>query len=515
VRVHADDRSARSAVAVDARAYTVAHHVVFAPNEYSPHSARGRHLLSHELAHVVQQEGNSTSALQRTCGDRDIAIRVGNRSDCTDHFDNTFLAGFRSFKFNINCDDFAPGEDTALTSFVASLPATTTLEIHGFASADGPRTFNEDLGCARASAAFSLLTTPSPPGFAGIPSSRVTAVVNHGPVRSAGSAANVRSVVIRTTGAPSPSPAPPAPPAPGTLQTVTIPAHIRGLATPTAMTQDRIPPRVNTRVDVVFAGTPDLSAPVTLSVDGTGGGNGSATINGSPNFSFALSGTETVNLRGVDQTTPGKAGNLKLVARQHGTLVAQSNGFSVSSIPQNMSFTFAHLATAADCTAPGMAGCRGIVINYAWSSDSTVNADLDQALHSERVQAIALTGFFAGASGSTSCYFSSAVGQQDTHATGGLAGVSTPGISVHSQTFMFRDNRTGASEIPMTNSGFLITQVVAPKPGTGFLGFGQDFAITTTKVGVPTTATDPNPVCPSGPIASGAGTGSVTKVEDA
>jgi hypothetical protein len=63
VRVHTDPRAAESARAVDAHAYTVGQHIVFDHGRYQPHSASGRHLLSHELAHTVQQHG-----LQRTGG---------------------------------------------------------------------------------------------------------------------------------------------------------------------------------------------------------------------------------------------------------------------------------------------------------------------------------------------------------------------------------------------------------------------------------------------------------------
>ncbi|MEU8517591.1 DUF4157 domain-containing protein [Kitasatospora sp. NPDC048722] len=55
VRVHTDDRAAASAEAVRARAYTVGADIVFASGRYAPHTAEGRHLLAHELAHVVQQ----------------------------------------------------------------------------------------------------------------------------------------------------------------------------------------------------------------------------------------------------------------------------------------------------------------------------------------------------------------------------------------------------------------------------------------------------------------------------
>ncbi len=57
VRVHTDDRAAQSADAVQARAYTVGNHVVFARGQFSPGSNAGRRLLAHEFAHVAQQSG--------------------------------------------------------------------------------------------------------------------------------------------------------------------------------------------------------------------------------------------------------------------------------------------------------------------------------------------------------------------------------------------------------------------------------------------------------------------------
>jgi Domain of unknown function (DUF4157) len=62
VRVHSDDRAAASAASVSARAYTIGDHVVFGRGEYAPGTSTGRHLLGHELAHVVQQSRGGPSA---------------------------------------------------------------------------------------------------------------------------------------------------------------------------------------------------------------------------------------------------------------------------------------------------------------------------------------------------------------------------------------------------------------------------------------------------------------------
>jgi hypothetical protein len=63
VRVHADTGAAAHARTVNARAFTVGQDVFFAPGQYEPHSAIGRRLLAHELAHVTQRRDGW---LQRT-----------------------------------------------------------------------------------------------------------------------------------------------------------------------------------------------------------------------------------------------------------------------------------------------------------------------------------------------------------------------------------------------------------------------------------------------------------------
>lgn len=56
VRVHRDSASADD---VNALAYTVGNHIVFAAGRYSTQTSAGRELLAHELAHTIQQSGDS------------------------------------------------------------------------------------------------------------------------------------------------------------------------------------------------------------------------------------------------------------------------------------------------------------------------------------------------------------------------------------------------------------------------------------------------------------------------
>lgn len=55
VRIHTDPEAAQLARSLEARAFTVSRHIVFATGEYQPYSAGGQKLLAHELTHVVQQ----------------------------------------------------------------------------------------------------------------------------------------------------------------------------------------------------------------------------------------------------------------------------------------------------------------------------------------------------------------------------------------------------------------------------------------------------------------------------
>src|SRR5262249_17486182 len=77
VRVHTDARAAESARAVNALAYTVGHNVVFGSGQYSPGSEAGKHLLAHELTHVIQQGNKSSSTTTN--------LALGDKMDVYEH----------------------------------------------------------------------------------------------------------------------------------------------------------------------------------------------------------------------------------------------------------------------------------------------------------------------------------------------------------------------------------------------------------------------------------------------
>lgn len=102
VRVHADQRAAESAKAVNALAYTVGSDVSFGTGQYRVNTTEGRRLLAHELAHVVQQQGAMGSprslSLQRTASFVDGS--VSETLNLADRVLNNQSAGETDFVLN-------------------------------------------------------------------------------------------------------------------------------------------------------------------------------------------------------------------------------------------------------------------------------------------------------------------------------------------------------------------------------------------------------------------------------
>jgi hypothetical protein len=76
VRVHTGARADESARSINAQAYTVGTDVVFRSGVYAPDSPSGRHVLAHELAHVMQQKAGPVSGTPAAGG-----ISISHPSD--------------------------------------------------------------------------------------------------------------------------------------------------------------------------------------------------------------------------------------------------------------------------------------------------------------------------------------------------------------------------------------------------------------------------------------------------
>src|SRR5262245_6192640 len=193
-RIHVGELAARSASAVNARAFTVGEHLVFGQGQYRPGMASGRQLLAHELAHVVQQshaptfrpaaisepddvsEHEAESAahtvmtgrramlglgaspvarLQRACGSA-----LGKpKKDCTKS--DIGIVGLQ-FLFDVGCDTLQSFEVDHLAQIVKTIPKGAPLNVHGYASVEGGADFNLELSCHRANKLAALILAARP-----------------------------------------------------------------------------------------------------------------------------------------------------------------------------------------------------------------------------------------------------------------------------------------------------------------------------------------------------------------
>lgn len=257
--------------------------------------------------------------------------------------------------------------------------------------------------------------------------------------------------------APEPVPMPAPTPEPEPLDTpsgspvVTIP-RIRPKSSP-AGTPDRIPPRVDTEVAVGVKGA-KADAPVKLTVDGQGGGNGTVKLDGGA--AVDLAGGATVKLRGNDQTDNAKqAGKLQLVARQGTTELARSKGFSVAAYPTEIGFKFYSLMSPAEIKGVKVWGAR---YDLTVESDSKVRGDLDRTKIAENVLVKSATGIFKGAESRHSDFNPTTLKQRDHHgsgtddnnAAGLIAEIKKAGANkskqVSHQLYRFSCLRTGVAE---------------------------------------------------------------------
>jgi hypothetical protein len=69
VRVHTDTKASEMSKGIDARAFTTGSDIYFKEGEYNPDNTEGRHLLVHELTHVVHQNHNANHSIQKKSGE--------------------------------------------------------------------------------------------------------------------------------------------------------------------------------------------------------------------------------------------------------------------------------------------------------------------------------------------------------------------------------------------------------------------------------------------------------------
>jgi hypothetical protein len=232
---------------------------------------------------------------------------------------------------------------------------------------------------------------------------------------------------------------------------------------------------------------PDDGPPLTLMVTPSNNPHtGTVMINGGQTFDVRENTTIQLNA-GDTQTERGSAGQLRLTVQVDGRNTVQSHGFSVSAIPENWTVLYYGRAALPEI---------GFFVLDGWISDSGDLSDLGEIAMSEQVEYPVRTGFFAGGVPHNSGYIYhnrtgglyatdplDPLNSFDLHSFGPAPGHA---LALHAgtleahQTSEFIDYRSGAHDIPIDNSGYILRTVIIPN--------GAGFIVLTTEEGAATSA---------------------------
>lgn len=211
VRVHTGERAVESARAVDALAYTVGNDIVFGRARYAPETGEGRHILAHELTHVVQQASGTARSIATSMeisdpfdqsevegeavADRitqggawshvgtaasNVLQRLGDQTKvptglgCPVAATSPVSPVTNVFTFAQSAVALSALQIAELEDFVSAwhdAGASDRIRIDGYSSTDGADESNWTLSCQRAEAILAELTSPSSRTTPGIPAS--------------------------------------------------------------------------------------------------------------------------------------------------------------------------------------------------------------------------------------------------------------------------------------------------------------------------------------------------------
>lgn len=92
IRIHTSSQAAALSHQINAQAFTHGNHIFFATGRYAPQTLEGRHLLTHELTHTIQQKNTPTVQCRA-----DTASSINSDSTGNENFQGQSLIG-RNFR---------------------------------------------------------------------------------------------------------------------------------------------------------------------------------------------------------------------------------------------------------------------------------------------------------------------------------------------------------------------------------------------------------------------------------
>jgi len=200
IKIHDDQKAARSAADINAEAYTVGSHIVFGKNRYDPQSTSGKHLIGHELTHVEQQAPAPGNTLQRHVLENDpmTAPSIICPVATTSVSDHLF-----SINFSVGGSTLSTVDKEILAGFATEWNLSSvkpTVRVDGFASIEGGPETNWPLSCDRAVAVATELHAPSIGGKPGIPVGSIEYFANGETERFSSDLAGNRVAAIHAPG---------------------------------------------------------------------------------------------------------------------------------------------------------------------------------------------------------------------------------------------------------------------------------------------------------------------------
>ena len=172
VRVHDGAPADKASRGINARAFTHGNDVAFAKGEYQPGTKAGRHLMAHELSHVVGEQGAARRQVRRL-GD---TSQIPSGMSCPVPDSSMSLHSVSNIKFRVGgatLTQSARGELSTVAAGFHAMGGSLNMRVDGFASTDGPDSLNWTISCRRAEAVRNELARPSD-GSAGIPVAKLS-----------------------------------------------------------------------------------------------------------------------------------------------------------------------------------------------------------------------------------------------------------------------------------------------------------------------------------------------------
>lgn len=271
----------------------------------------------------------------------------------------------------------------------------------------------------------------------------------------------------------------------------------------------RIPPRIGSNIGVVIKKNIRGLTPLTLRVNGNGGPNGTASVNGAE--SLQINNSASFTLKGLSQTAAGNSNRLSLVLiapyQERGLIVNRSPGFTIASKP--LKWNLSAQQDLNDANVEGFTGkFYGLTVEEEWQSDSGSMDDLDGVTVDERVEMQETTGIYNNMVIDARPPTPANDATLDDHALE-KDSITGTGKKVLKQTHVYTDLRTGVVNIPVENSGYRITQEVTVQSEEDKGRFIETvYRIHTTKVGAAVTAEGV-----ASDAGSGAAAGTVTYIK--